>query len=65
VWGRYLFFHSNSQVRVFENKKISKNRPGLILLFLGDLKNHSGLGLRNPEKKGDYEVGAEVRVLIG
>jgi hypothetical protein len=32
--------------------------------LLGDFLNHSDLGLRNPEK-GDYEVRAEVKVLIG
>jgi len=41
--------------------KKSKNYPGSILLFLRDLKNCSGLGLRNP-KKGNYEVGVKVRV---
>jgi hypothetical protein len=41
--------------------KSSKNYPSPILLFLGDLKNHLGLSLKNP-KKGDYEVGAGVRV---
>jgi len=41
--------------------KNSKNRPGLVLLFLGNLKNRLSLGHRNL-KTGSYEVGVEVRV---
>jgi hypothetical protein len=42
-------------------KKNLKNRSSLVLLFLGDLKNRSGLGFRNP-KKGGYEMRPRVRV---
>jgi hypothetical protein len=41
--------------------KISKNCSGLVLLFLGNLKNCLGLGHRNL-KTGSYEVGVGVRV---
>jgi hypothetical protein len=40
--------------------KNSKNCPGSVLLFLGDLKNCPGLGFRN-SKIGGYEMGARVR----
>jgi hypothetical protein len=47
-------------VHVFENKKFKKPPMSNYFTFR-DLKNHSGLILRNP-KKGGYEVGARVRV---
>jgi len=41
--------------------KISKNHLSMVLLFLGDLKNHLGPDLRNP-KRGNYEMGARVKI---
>jgi hypothetical protein len=41
--------------------KNSRNHLSLILLFLRDLKNHLGMGLKKP-KRGNYEVGVGVKV---
>jgi hypothetical protein len=47
-------------VQIFENKKF-KNPPRSNYFIFRDLKNRSGLSLRDP-KKGGYEVGVRVRV---
>jgi len=47
-------------VHVFENKKFKKP-PRFNYFIFRDLKNRSGLIIRNP-KRGGYEVGARVRV---
>ncbi len=41
--------------------KISKNHLSMVLLFLGELKNHLGPGLRHP-KRGNYEMGVRVKI---
>jgi hypothetical protein len=33
----------------------------MVLLFIGDLKNHLGPGVRNP-KRSNYEMGARVKI---
>jgi len=51
--------------RIFEEQSgnsVSKNCPGLVFIFLGDLKNRWGPGLRKPKRSSYDEVRARVRV---
>ncbi len=61
VWGRYLFFYIIVSSKYLKIKN-SKNCPGLAFIFLGDLKNRWGPGLRK-SKSSSYEVRVRVRVL--
>jgi hypothetical protein len=56
--GRVFVFLHNNQVRVFEFFRTAR---GLVFIFLGDLKNYWGPGLRKP-KRSSYEIRTRVRV---
>jgi hypothetical protein len=60
VWGGYLFL----LIARFGYLKIksTKNSPSCSFI-LGDLKNHIGLGLKNP-KRCSHEVGKGLRYVI-
>jgi hypothetical protein len=61
VWGGYFFF--NIIVRSGYLKiKNSKNCLGLVFIFLGDLKNRWGPGLRKPKRSSYDQVRGRVRV---
>ncbi len=62
MWGGYLVFKIIIGSRYLKIKN-SRNHLSLIILFLRDLKNRLGLGLKKP-KKGDYEVGVGVMVFF-
>jgi hypothetical protein len=61
VWGGYLVFYIIVRSKYLKIKN-SKNCPSLVFIFLGDLKNRWGPGLRKPKRSSYDQVRGRVRV---